>query len=132
MNKISVFGLGFVAGIFSYIIAWSGWSEPYKLQPLIMAKEGCYFYSNEDDIKNIARRTIINAAKGLEVEVIAQKRFTVMDEGKNYYITGWPQHLVKVFDRIFNRPYIPTMTVILEKDASVKCVYIKEALYQKD
>lgn len=119
--------------IVGYIGLWKGWSENNQLSALHEVKLNCYSYQSDSDLKAIAKRAIYTNLGGVEA-VKSQKRLAVSNETQTeYYISGRPSGMLKMMvSYLLGWDYVPRATVILTKDSQEKCVYISEALFQKD
>jgi len=117
-----------------YFVLWVGLREEYLLHKLPEVKEHCYAYKNDNDIKNIARLGVMQNLGG-EQALRNQRRIVLSDRSTDdeYYLSGRPSGIIHyLIDYLFGFQYTSIAMITLVKDKAEHCLYIKEALYQKD
>ncbi len=123
----------FCALIATYYFLWVGQQDFFKISDLNVAQNGCYRYTSDSELKNIARHEIIRLY-GLEALKEQRKlHITYMSATNEIAVAGRPYGLLKaMYLYFFVKDYVTPMTVIFVNSSNSTCITVQSALYQKN
>ncbi|MBC7750760.1 MAG: hypothetical protein H7Z73_03440 [Candidatus Saccharibacteria bacterium] len=135
MKKLLIIKIAFVLLFLGlYLFFWRGFSEPFSLSKPSELKPNCYIYQSDSDIKAIAELGIMQNLGDINA-LEDQKRLVINNHSTSneYYFSGRPSGILRYMTYyLLGIKHANVAIVTLTRDRVDHCLYITEALYQKD